>query len=133
VTDDDLPTHAPTPGDPRDPGPRPPATIRDGAWIALGAGLALLTVVQLAALVRALTGGELPALGTGGLLLGFAFTVLWLLTVSWFVLGAWRRSVWGCPFSHTRDRPAARRCPRHPLLDPPDAGPGPPQGPGDSR
>jgi hypothetical protein len=79
--------------------------------------LLAVTAVQLVALVRALVGDELPALGGGGLLLGFAVTVVWLLTIAWFTLGAWRRTVWGCPFAHAHDAPAARRCIRHALLD----------------
>jgi hypothetical protein len=117
VAHDRLPAHAPQPGDPRDPGPRPPGRVRDVLWLALGVVLLAVTAVQLVALVRALVGDELPALGGGGLLLGFAFTVVWLLTIAWFTLGAWRRTVWGCPFSHVHDAPAARRCIRHALLD----------------
>jgi hypothetical protein len=93
-------------------------------WVGLAAVLALVTVVQLVALVRALVGDDVPTLGGGGLLLGFLVTVVWLLTIAWVVLGAWRRSVWGCPFSHDAAAPEARRCPRHRLL-PTDPGPEP--------
>jgi hypothetical protein len=120
VGHDGPPSHAPRPGDPRDPGPRPPARTRDVLWLALGVVLVAVTVVQFIALARALIGGELPPLGAGGLFLGFAVTVVWLLTIAWVSLGAWRRTVWGCPFGHAHDTPAARRCVRHPLLDAPE-------------
>jgi hypothetical protein len=119
VSHDDAPTHAPRPGDPRDPGPRPPGRARDVAWLGLAVVLVSVTAVQFLALARAFLGGDLPTLGTGGLLLAFAFTVVWLLTIAWIALGAWRRSVWGCPFAHLSDAPAARRCPRHGLVDRP--------------
>jgi hypothetical protein len=111
------PAHAPRPGDPRDPGPRPRGRARDVLWVALGVVLVVVTVVQLVALAGVLLAGELPTLGAGGLLLGFAFTVGWLLTVAWVVLGAWRRSVWGCPFAHRSDAADTRQCPRHTLVD----------------
>jgi hypothetical protein len=123
VRDGGLPAHAPRPGDPRDPGPRPAARGRDLLWLGLAGGLVTVTAVQLVALARALRTGAMPPVGGGGLLLGFAFTVVWLLTIAWFSLGSWRRTVWGCPFAHTRDAPAARRCVRHDLLDPPGSEP----------
>jgi hypothetical protein len=49
----------------------------------------------------------------GALFLGFLITVVWLLTIFWLVMGAWRRTVWGCPFEHDEEAAAARRCPRH--------------------
>jgi hypothetical protein len=122
VSHDDAPTHAPRPGDPRDPGPRPPGRPRDVAWLGLAVVLVTVTAVQFLALARAFLGGGLPPLGTGGLLLAFAFTVVWLLTIAWVTLGAWRRSVWGCPFAHRSRSPEARRCPRHGLVDRPALG-----------
>jgi hypothetical protein len=119
VSHDDAPTHAPRPGDPRDPGPRPPGRGRDAAWLGLAVVLVTVTAVQFLALARAFLVGDLPPLGTGGLLLAFAFTVVWLLAIAWFALGAWRRSVWGCPFAHRSQAPEARRCPRHRLVDRP--------------
>jgi hypothetical protein len=123
VADGELPTHAPRPGDPRDPGPRPSARGRDLLWLGLAAVLVAGTAVQLVALVRALLTDELPPIGGAGLVLGFAITVVWLLTVAWFSLGAWRRTVWGCPFSHTHQASAARRCVRHAMVDPPPTDP----------
>jgi hypothetical protein len=122
VSDGPLPTHGPRPGDPRDPGPRPPARGRDVLWLSLAIALVTSTAVQLVALVRALVGDDLPRIGGAGLLLGFAITVVWLLTVAWFSLGAWRRTVWGCPFSHAGDAPIARRCVRHALVEAPRPG-----------
>jgi hypothetical protein len=124
VAQDGPSTGAPRPGDPRDAGPRPPARTRDVLWAALGVVLVVVTAVQLAVLVGVLMGGDLPPLGAGGRFLGFAFTVAWLLTVAWFALGAWRRSVWGCPFAHRADAPDRRRCPRHALVDDLPADPG---------
>jgi protein-S-isoprenylcysteine O-methyltransferase Ste14 len=118
VSDGGLPAHAPRPGDPRDPGPRPPARGRDLLWLGLAIVLVGVTAVQFAVLARALATGAMPPVSGGGLLLGFAFTVVWLLTIAWFSLGSWRRTVWGCPFAHTHDAPAARRCVRHELIDP---------------
>lgn len=31
----------------------------------------------------------------------------------WVVAGAWRRTVWGCRFSHDPDADSVARCPRH--------------------
>jgi hypothetical protein len=42
--------------------------------------------------------------------------VVWFLTIYWLVAGAWRRSVWGCPFEHTEDAHFDRRCQRHALV-----------------
>jgi hypothetical protein len=76
-----------------------------------------LTAVQL--VVLAVTAARFPrAAGTGGLFLGFVVTVVWLLTVYWLVMGAWRRSVWGCPFDHDAGATDDRRCVRHPTARP---------------
>ncbi len=77
----------------------------------------MLTVVQLAGLTLAVVRLETAPSG-GALVLGFLITVVWLLTVFWLVMGAWRRSVWGCPFEHGADAPATRRCQRHGGLPP---------------
>lgn len=110
------PTGPPEPGDPRDPGPRPAGGPRDLGWAALAAGLVVVTAAQLVALVAVLV--RTGASG-GGAVLGFLVTVVWLLTISWLVLGAWRRTVWGCPFAHEHDAVVDRRCARHRLLGPP--------------
>lgn len=67
-------------------------TWRDYAWsvVALLAALALLS--------RAVESGLL-------------FGAVMLLAGFWVVAGAWRRTVWGCPFSH--DAEAEVACPRH--------------------
>ncbi len=108
-------THdGPTPGDPRHPGPRPAATWRDLAWGTLAGTIATITLVQVIGLtVTLLRSGVQPTVG--GVLLGFVITVVWWLTIHWLVLGAWRRSVWGCPFPHAGDDlgDAAATCPRH--------------------
>jgi hypothetical protein len=70
------------------------ATWRDHAWIAF------------ALVVGA---GTISIVADAGLLLG----ALMLLAGFWLIVGAWRRTVWGCPFSHARD--AAESCPRHEL------------------
>ena len=57
-----------------------------------------------------------------GLVLAFVVTVVWLLTVYWLAMGAWRRAIWGCPFEHDTAAPAARRCPRYDLVG--DGAPG---------
>lgn len=31
----------------------------------------------------------------------------------WLVMGAWRRTVWGCPHLHDPEAPVERRCQRH--------------------
>lgn len=103
---------APRPGDPRNRGPRPRARVRDGLWLGMAVGLAVVTAVQFVRLAWVALTGEL-AVSTAGLLLAFVITVAWLMTIYWLVAGAWRRSVWGCPFEHAAQAPAARRCPRH--------------------
>lgn len=59
-------------------------TWRDYAWVA-------------AALV--VTAGTISAVADAGLLIG----ALLVLATFWIVAGAYRRTVWGCPFSHTPD------------------------------
>lgn len=105
----------PKPGDPRDPGARPTPTLRDVGWALLAGGLVLVTLVQLVRMVVLAASAERAPTG-GGLLLAFLVTVVWLLTIYWLAAGAWRRSVWGCPFAHRQDAPAGRRCPRHASL-----------------
>lgn len=68
------------------------ATWRDHAWIAF------------ALLVAA---GTISVVADAGLLLG----ALMLLAGLWFVVGAWRRTVWGCPFSHAKLRALHNRVP----------------------
>jgi hypothetical protein len=106
------PSEAPRPGDPRAGGPRPSAGPRDLLWAGLAGALVVLTVVQLVGLTIAVVRLETAPSG-GGFVLGFLITVVWLLTIYWLVMGAWRRSVWGCPFDHDADAAASRRCQRH--------------------
>lgn len=111
------PTDPPAPGDPRSPGPRPAAGPTDVAWAALAVLLIAVTAVQLARVAyRAATDPDVVT-GGGPLVLAFIVTVVWLLTIYWLSVGSWRRTVWGCPFEHRHQAPAARRCQRHPLLD----------------
>ncbi len=114
---------APRPGDPRSQGPRPPARFRDGAWVALASALTIVTTIQFVVLVIALVRIDVR-LSTAGLVIGFVVTVVWLLTIAWLVLGAWRRSVWGCPFDHVSSAAIARRCPRHATVEFPETGDG---------
>jgi hypothetical protein len=109
------PGHDPEPGDPRDPGPRPDATGRDVFWGLLAVAIGGVTAVQFLGLAIALS--RLPTgPSAGGLVLGFLITVVWLLTIYWLTMGAWRRSVWGCPFHHRQDGPLGGRCVRHALV-----------------
>ena len=104
----------PSPGDPRHSGPRPAGTWRDLAWATLAVAIATITIVQVVGLVVTLLRLEVEPTA-GGIVLGFVITVAWWLTIHWLVLGAWRRSVWGCPFPHAGDDltdPSAA-CPRH--------------------
>jgi hypothetical protein len=113
LSSDDLPpVGAPRPGDPRSRGPRPAATPRDLLWGLLVVALVVVTAVQVVGLAVAAARLQPPP-SSGGLVLGFLVTVVWLLTIYWLAMGAWRRSVWGCPFDHRDDAPPARRCPRH--------------------
>lgn len=113
------PGRDPEPGDPRDRGPRPHATGRDVFWGLLAVAIGGVTAVQFIGLAIALT--RLPTgPSTGGVVLGFLITVVWLLTIYWLTMGAWRRSVWGCPFHHRRAGPVVGRCMRHDLVT--DAG-----------
>jgi ABC-type nickel/cobalt efflux system permease component RcnA len=119
ATDGPRPAEGPQPGDPRATGPRPRARAADLAWVGLATALVAITAVQFVMLFATLFRME-TRLSGGARLLGFAFTVLWLLTVSWFALGAWRRSVWGCPFDHVTTAPAERICPRHDAVPDPE-------------
>ncbi len=111
----------PQPGDPRDRGQRPRAGWRDRAWVLVAGALGGVTIFQFVRLgIVAMTDPELEVSGLG-LLLGFVITVVWLLIVWWVLAGAWRRTVWGCPFAHLEDAAPTRRCPRHRLI----AAPGP--------
>lgn len=123
MSTDHLPEDGPEPGDPRDVGPRPNATPRDLGWASLAVSIAGVTVLQLVGLVLTLTRPGLEP-SAGGLSLAFLVTVVWMLTIYWVVMGAWRRSVWGCPFHHDSDGWPAGRCPRHLLVDDPHSVPG---------
>ncbi|WP_157042085.1 hypothetical protein [Nitriliruptor alkaliphilus] len=112
----EWPAEGPRPGDPASSGPRPRPSFRDGFWIALTGALVVVTVLQLIRLVWTLATSDQIQVTGGGALLGFLVTVVWLLTIYWLVAGAWRRSVWGCPFEHTEDAHYDRRCQRHPLV-----------------
>lgn len=65
---------------------------RDRAWGAVALIVAAATI---------------SAVADAGVLVG----ALYLLAGFWLVVGAWRRTVWGCPFSHQPDGEAP--CPRH--------------------
>lgn len=110
------PADGPRPGDPASDGPRPPARWRDGLWLAFAGAVALVTVLQTIRLVVTVLTDERVQVTGGGAVLGFIITVAWYLTIYWLAAGAWRRSVWGCPFEHREDAPYDRRCQRHPLL-----------------
>lgn len=116
---DEWPAEGPRPGDPAGNGPRPPARLRDGLWLALAAALLVVTSLQVVRLVGVLVTSDEVQVTGGGAFLGFLVTVVWFLTIFWLVAGAWRRSVWGCPFEHAVDAHLHRRCQRHPLLPAP--------------
>ncbi|MEX1163818.1 MAG: hypothetical protein WEB03_09575 [Nitriliruptor sp.] len=113
---DEWPADGPRPGDPRSQGPRPRGTFRDGFWIALTGALIVVTVLQMIRLVWTLLTSDQIQVSGGGAFLGFLVTVVWLLTIFWLAAGAWRRSVWGCPFEHTEAAGYGRRCRRHALV-----------------
>lgn len=109
------PADGPKPGDPRSSGPRPRGTVRDGLWLALCGAIVVVTTLQLVRLVWTLASSGQVQVSGGGAFLGFLVTVVWLLTIFWLSAGAWRRSVWGCPFEHTEEAGSDRRCRRHAL------------------
>lgn len=114
------PFEAPAPGDPRSPGPRPRPRWKDVAWGMLAVVVVTVTAWQLVRLVYLAATDPDVAPSGGMLLLAFVITVVWLLTIFWVAVGAWRRTVWGCPFDHAEDAPRLRRCPRHATVpDPP--------------
>jgi hypothetical protein len=114
------PEDGPRPGDPRSSGPRPRGTFRDGVWLALTGAILVVTTAQLGRLAWFLATDDRVQVTGGGAFLGFLITVVWLLTIYWLAAGAWRRSVWGCPFEHTTDAGPDRRCQRHALAPGPD-------------
>lgn len=62
---------------------------------------------------------------TGLSVMGFLFTVAGGMILFWLAVGAWRRTVWGCPFEHEADAPWVARCQRHALVgEPTDDGTG---------
>lgn len=106
----------PRPGDPAAGGPRPAATARDVLWSTLGAVLLAVTVFQTVRLAWTLaTSPDVDVTGLGAIL-GFLVTFAWFWIVYWVAAGAWRRTVWGCPFQHVEDAPWERRCSRHALV-----------------
>ena len=117
MSEQPRPRGAPEPGDPRSAGPRPRSTFRDLGWVLLAVTLVTATLAQVVGLLLAVTRLE-TAPSTLGLVLGFLVTVGWFLTIYWFAMGAWRRSVWGCPFDHTTEASFERRCQRHRLFPP---------------
>lgn len=112
----EWPAQGPRPGDPASRGPRPRAHLRDGFWLALTGALVIVTVLQVIRLVWTIATDDRVQVSGGGAFLGFLVTVVWFLTIYWLVAGAWRRSVWGCPFEHTEDAHYDRRCQRHALV-----------------
>jgi hypothetical protein len=117
------PFEAPAPGDPRSSGPRPRPRAKDVAWAALCVVVVAVTVWQLGRLAYVAATDPAVAPSGGMLVVAFVVTVVWLLTVFWVSVGAWRRSVWGCPFDHAEDAPRLRRCPRHGLVPSPTSAP----------
>jgi hypothetical protein len=112
---------APRPGDPASRGPRPSPRLTDIVWLTLTSALLVVTVFQVIRLViTVLTSPDVQVTG-GGAFLGFLVTVVWFLTIYWVTAGAWRRSVWGCPFEHAEDAVWERRCRRHALVPSTDA------------
>ena len=80
-----------------------------GFVLLVSAGLALLILSWVA------FSGDVDV--TPGLsVLGFLFTAAAGMIVFWLAVGSWRRTVWGCPFSHAADAPWVARCKRHALL-----------------
>lgn len=55
----------------------------------------------------------LQAITDAGLLGG----VLLLAPAFFIVVGAWRRTIWGCPFAHHPGTDEDDVCPRHPVQD----------------
>lgn len=112
---------APRPGDPASDGPRPPATWRDRVWAGMTA-LVLTVTLLLGGLILsfvAFSGEVQPTGGTS--FLGFLATVATGMIVFWVSVGAWRRTVWGCPFEHAADAAWVVRCRRHELVGADDA------------
>lgn len=84
---------------------RPSAIWKDALWVVFGALLAGWGLWNAIAAVRAaVEQGPLVAL----------FAVGWLVFAVLIGAGAWRRTVWGCRFSHTKGGNGHAPCPRHP-------------------
>lgn len=111
---------APRPGDPASDGPRPDAGWRDLIWAAVtGATLAVALALGGLTLSYVAFSGEVQVTG-GVAVLGFLATVASGMIVFWVAVGAWRRTVYGCPFDHRDTAPWERRCRRHELVGDPD-------------
>lgn len=86
---------------------RPQASWRDALWIVGGLLLAAWAAWQALEGVIAAVG---PPAAPGALLVA----VVWGVIAGLVGAGAWRRTVWGCPLSHSASGNGARPCPRHP-------------------
>lgn len=107
----------PRPGDPVSDGPRPAVAWRDLVWASLMVVVVLLSVLILTAVVLYYAGSGEVQLGGLGTFIGFVVTAAALTNVFWLAAGAWRRTVWGCPFAHTEDAPWGMKCQRHGLVE----------------
>lgn len=86
---------------------RPQASWRDGVWVVGGLPLAAWSAWQ--ALEGVIAAVRPPAM-PGALFVA----VVWGVIAGLVGAGAWRRTVWGCPLSHSASGNGARPCPRHP-------------------
>lgn len=86
---------------------RPQASWRDALWVAGGL---LLTAWPTWQALEGISAAVRPPVAPGSLLVAG----VWGVIAGLLGAGAWRRTVWGCPFPHSACGNGARPCPRHP-------------------
>lgn len=85
------------------------AKYSDYLWAALAVVATLVAFLQVPALVNALAALGSSELSIWGRLSPLLFVSIGLVAAGWIVMGAWRRTVWGCRVPSS----VVGSCPRH--------------------
>lgn len=86
---------------------RPQASWRDALWVVGGL---LLTAWAIWQVLEGIIAAVRPPAAPGALVIAG----VWGVIAGLLGAGAWRRTVWGCPFSHSASGNGAQPCSRHP-------------------